>query len=281
MTREVLKLRLHRPCGSAVVVREEATVPTLVPALLRQLREGDRDARWRFRFCLDGSGGVEVWLHGLPSVIDRLEQAVRLTQVPEGRIDVLSRHRIEDQDPVPAIELNELLSAMSSDLALALSTRATPEESDGVRLAALNLRLVCELLPSEDRGGFLFLLWLLGSDGATAGERLLMATRADEAASTILGLSDPDTLDKDDRGDWCAYAQKLRFLVDEYRHRPGVLINYALFDHARLTHHRLGLSQTVEAVAARALRPAMARMPEVVPVSWAVPAEHLVTEGVG
>ncbi|WP_155375125.1 hypothetical protein [Catellatospora vulcania] len=158
------------------------------------------------------------------------------------------------------------LSAASHHLALDLLATGLPA-AEHLRAAATHLYLLADLLRADIRAAFLFTGWQRWSAGLTPAARVALGELAQQEAVHLLR----SVAQASGHTPWQRHGERLRTAATELRDEPQ--LPYLLFDHAQSTHERLGIDAATQAVAARALRTALATGAVVpVPVRQPLPA---------
>lgn len=257
MTREWFSFRLPRPTWSDHQEYPAQAISDVVPALVRHLRTADPEGRWHFRRHPAPPGEVlDVWFHTAPAVGDEL--AHRL-QVQAARHDwpaspVRSRAGSPATGPDRTSGLLADLSVLSSDLALDLLGDGDLGPVAQLDAATRHLRFLSGLMPDRDRPAFLFLCWQHWSRELTADQRVELVRQADQQAAELLH---PAAGTDRWQHRWDRYFDEFNALLQGEAGDPDLPVNYVLFDHAHLTHNRLGIMAGTEALAARAVRAAL------------------------
>lgn len=223
-------------------------------ALAGRLRTADRGARWAFQRLVDRDGPhLGLWLHSRPEVLRELRAAARRT-APD---DPITRQR---HTPVGTRYLGDVaartatdLSQLSSEFALDLLAAGGPDPA--VLFAVTHLAQLAELLPARDRAAFLFQCWLHRAAELSAETRheLMGLARAD--AGAVLDAVAGQRWRPGQPAIWSDYLGRLPGVASA----PGRLepAPYVIFDHAHLTHNRLGIDAADEALAAQVVRTAL------------------------
>jgi hypothetical protein len=261
MNRTWLRVRLLAPPETGSPARHPPSIAELAPALICGLRSMDAGAEWHFRRLAAPDSCLEMHFRSHPAAIAAVESSLR-------RHCAERRWRLSEQDGAAweqaagvsraEARLAGALSALSSDLALGLLAAGGPGAAGQVAVAALHLRLLTALVPPADRLAFLFQCWQDWGRSLSPRVRAELARTADEIApdmtTTMARLATAPRLGPL----WARYRRSL--LAHWESHGPGgdAPRAYVLFQHAHLTHDMLGISPQEAAVAARALRSAMA-----------------------
>lgn len=250
MTRDWSLYCLHRPApGAAAPAVWDASDRLL--AFARALRAADPRARWLFQRLDNGSRPyLGVWTDCDPAAGARTAAAHSAVAVDPAAVAVPERYlppaaRYPDG---PGREQAELLAMASSELIAEIPVPAA------LPVVVLHLRELVDLLPAADRPGFLFTCWQEWSSELEPRRRVELAMESDYQAK-LLGAAILDPALAGERGPaWARYLDTLRRVVDAADADPQTPLGYLLFDHAHLTHNRLGVSPDLEAMAARLLR---------------------------
>lgn len=263
MTRAWLSFRLLRPAGMNHDDHTARAISDVVPALVRHLRSADADGRWQFRHTGERDCDLEISFHSTPAVIEELEHRLRLQSSkhdwPVSLVPALRRPG--PRDGAAESSLAAQLSAASSDFALELLADGGLAPDDHLNAAALNLRFLSGLLPAADRASFLFHGWQHWSRSLTPAQRIELGEQAAKEAEHIMRTTEQSVTQAHWLDPWQRYFRALESILDSQSSAAGTPINYLLFEHAHLTHNRLGVPAGVEAVAARALRTALTAQP--------------------
>ncbi|MEU8236380.1 lantibiotic dehydratase C-terminal domain-containing protein [Actinoplanes sp. NPDC048967] len=263
-----VRLRPAPPSGG------EAHGMTGMPALIDHLRSADPDGRWAFQRLIDHSGPhVGVWLYSRAEVLHELGvRAGRLAPEPHpagpGQQTPLSARYLGDRAARTATDLSHL----SSEFALDLLAAGELREGEQLGLAVAHLAHLAQLVPARNRAAFLFQCWQFRAAELPGATRVALMTRARNEAGAVLATVTAQAMQPGHRAVWERYLDGLARLVAV----PGVLDAqaYVVFDHAHLTHNRLGIGSADEALAAQVVRTALldgldlpgARIPELQPV---------------
>ena len=256
MERDWLSFRLLRPAGFDHDDHTARAVADVVPALVRHMRSADAEGRWHLgRTGGEPHGCLEVSFHSTPAVIDELEHRLHAQSAkhdwPMSLIPTApagSRFRAGS-------DVAAHLAAASSDFALDLLASGLTER-DHLPAAVLHLRFVSDLLPAAERTAFLFHGWQLWSRPLSPDQRMDLVEQSGQLGH-LTGLLAPTQWRADWREPWARHLRVLSSIVDTHAAAVGGALTYLLFEHAHLTHNRLGIPVAVEAVAARALRTAL------------------------
>nr|QRV62340.1 Lantibiotic biosynthesis dehydratase [Verrucosispora sp.] len=214
------------------------------------LRAADPRARWLFQRLDNGSRPyLGVWTDCDPAAGSGAAAYAALAvdraaaEVPERYLPPIARY-----PDGPGRELAELLAMASSEL-----IAETPVPA-ALPVVVLHLRELVELLPAADRPGFLFTCWQEWSSELGPRRRVELAVESDYQAE-LLGTAILDPALAGERGPaWAGYLDTLRHVAGAAHTDPQTPLGYLLFDHAHLTHNRLGVTPDLEAMAARLLR---------------------------
>jgi hypothetical protein len=220
----------------------ELALTTVVAPIVRRLRAADPDSVWFFQ-RLDGLNGDQLglWCHTTAKARRTVETAARahtvrrdwpLTMDPDDSF--AGRHA--DIRAVPAAAG---LACAGSELALRL--RGAGDLSSAVR----HLRHVVALVPDADRRSFLFLCWQEWTQAMTSPQRLTLTA----AAATMTGPVEAAAADEP----WHRYRDALQVAVSAHDSAAAPM-NFLLFQHALLTHNRLGVPSDAAALAALLVR---------------------------
>ncbi|MEU6994423.1 lantibiotic dehydratase C-terminal domain-containing protein [Streptomyces sp. NPDC046465] len=263
MTRNWLFVRLLEPLtpreAAGSIQRSEESVPEIPPLvheIVDLLYAEDNEALWYFERLEDHYGPhLALWLRARPEVVQRIGQEIGRTSGTYQQSVVWDHYEpptAKYLDP-GTVELAAALASASSDLALGLR-RGEDFKGSGLGVAFLHLAQITELLAPKDRSAFLFQCWQHWTGGLSGRSRAELARRRGPAVETA-ALQAAD-LRWNGVACWERYGHTLRTLVAE--HSGPAPLGYLLFDHARLTHRRLGVGVADETLAAHALRSALA-----------------------
>ncbi len=268
MTRTQLSFRLLTQASMKHSDHANRAMTEVVPALVSHLRSADAEGHWHFRReggTLDAE--VEVCFHATPSVIDELEHQLRLQirqhdwpmHLPGPRHSSAAPGSSGAASQAPSVA--DRLSACSSDFALNVLANGGLAAAERLCAAAANLRFVTEIMPGAakpaERAAFLFLGWQQWSRELSPAKRLALGGQACEVAPAILSQAAETIADSRWNGLWQDYFAAVESILASGQ-SPGLPVRYVLFEHAHLTHNRLGIPAATEALAARALREALA-----------------------
>jgi hypothetical protein len=246
MTREWFSFRLPRPTWSDHQYPAQA-ISDVVPALVRHLRTVDPEGRWQFRRHPGPPGEeLDVWFHTSPTVGDELAHQLH---VQAARHD-WPASPVRSRPDAPATGLLADLSMLSSDLALDLLADGDLGRAAQLDATSRHLRFLTGLMPHCDRPAFLFLCWQQWSRELAPYERVELVRQAAEPLYRAAGT------DRCQHG-WDRYFDEFSAALQGDSADPDLPVKYVLFDHAHLTHHRLGIAAGTEALAARVLRAAL------------------------
>ncbi|GGT59529.1 lantibiotic dehydratase C-terminal domain-containing protein [Streptomyces purpureus] len=254
MTRNWLYCRLS---GQAWADQGAALTPRLPAAVAGALAPvlNGRAGHWFFHPLREASGtpGTELWLDADASITQDVLTALL---AEADRTGSRMFHRYEER----AAAFTDELSMRSSAFALAVAEAGGLPVADRLTLAVLHLRHVAALVPSADRAAFLFLCWQHWAAGIDPDQRLALGRRAtaDGAALLELATALPVSLVGGRRtaDTWRGYLRTLDTAVSDQEVSCELPGTYLLFEHAHLTHRRLGISREAEALAALVLRTA-------------------------
>ena len=269
MSRDWLSFRLPRLDGPFTDDHAARAMTDVVPALVRHLRAADSAGRWHFRRTDEGtSGELQISFLATPVVLGELEYRLRVHADRQGwpAVVVPPPARPGPGDPGTEPELGDHLSAISSDFAMELLGLGF-DPADQFRAAAFNLRFICGFLPEKQQLPFLFHGWQHWSRALTPAHRVELGERAAVESVHILRISAPDELRGHWREPWNRYFDAVTASVSTHAAAPNSALAYVLFEHAHLTHNRLGVAPSAEAAAARALRTALAGRHDSQPVT--------------
>lgn len=270
MTRTWSMLRLLRPAGPGRPSgRSRGDYPgdhtteavcSLLPGLVDLLRSADPGARWSFRRLDDRHGpNVGLWFHSRPEVLREVASRTRREAGRQGWSVTADRYRLETAKypSRAAAEQAADLATASSDFAVGLVCARAVTPRTQLATAVGHLREVVELVAGADRGSFLFSCWQSWTSGMRPDRRVELVRRADDQAGALLATAAEVSRPPRVAGHWRRYVDALHQAVGRDADGPdGAPRNYLLFDHAHLTHARLGIAVATEALAARVLRSA-------------------------
>ncbi|HEX5401275.1 MAG TPA: lantibiotic dehydratase C-terminal domain-containing protein [Pseudonocardiaceae bacterium] len=246
----------------------EQAISDLVPPLVDHLRAADPDGRWFFqRTPGKAERTLGICFHSTEPVLGELEHLVEVESAKHDwavgmlRAESAPMHDLDG----PCGEFARDLSAASSDFALDLLRNSDLGDSDEqLSTTVRHLGCLVGMTPETDRNSFLFSCWQQAASGLEPAQRIELSRQADEQAARIVRAA---TADADSRL-WDRYLHAVRGITAECRRREDLPTNYLLFDHAHLTHSRLGIPPATEALAARVTRTAL-RDPELA-TAWEV-----------
>ncbi|MFF4754508.1 lantibiotic dehydratase C-terminal domain-containing protein [Streptomyces sp. NPDC002514] len=262
MTRNWLFVRLLEHPASAPGA-ERALFPSLVSELVDQVRSADTDARWYFE-PLEGRPGphLGLWLFSRPGILQDARRDLDRAAAERGRSVVWDHYEppMSKYLDHATVDLAARLATASSDLTLGLlrarSACGPLESVSGISVPFLHLAQLTELLAPEEGVPFLFQCWQHWSNELPAQRRaelsVLRRPALERALRQLAGLR---WAGAEYAGHWERYALTVRSLVEGCTTTAPV--SYLLFDHAHLTHRRLGVDVADEALAAHALRTAL------------------------
>jgi hypothetical protein len=224
------------------VVGSERTPPWhAVAALVARLRAADSGALWSFqrdRSCIAVSWCASPELSAL--LTDELTVAVG--ELGWSVVGDTYEGPTAKYGSAGLLDTATVLADISSDLALACAQRCL---SDETVLAVAHLSRLIELVDESARAGLLFQCWEHWSRELEPRRRREVADLAVSRAPGIVR----DACSAFGRSvDWDGY---LSAVADAVAGQAGP---YLLFDHAHLTHQRLGIGVAAEAFAARVVR---------------------------
>jgi hypothetical protein len=122
-------------------------------------------------------------------------------------------------------------------------------------LAVAHVSRLAELVPAAERRSFLFACWQEWSAAMTPSQRVALGRAA------LRGLPDVGKTEEPLR----RHHHTLHEVIATHRDPSPVPRNYLLFQHARLTHNRLGVPPAEAALAALVARGALAGRDDVCP----------------
>ncbi|HEX2312664.1 MAG TPA: hypothetical protein VHJ17_02965 [Thermomonospora sp.] len=253
MHRHRLAVRLLRPAGLGRAEHVTRAFYDLVPSLVCHLRSADGHGEWHFgRPAPPDPATLDLWFRSRPAVIAELADRLRRRCAELGwPLESRDAPLLPAEAPLPTA-----LSVLSSDLALDLLATG-PHEDDRFGVAALHLRLLIELVPPAARPAFLFQCWQQWSRELPPATRVALGEEAEAAAVTVLDSTAEAALDHPYRGLWARYLRDLHAVWQAHGTGGEPPRPYELFEHARLTHDRLGVPAETAATAAKALRSAL------------------------
>lgn len=234
-----------------------AGVPSTLPDLVRDFQGTDADSRWFFRRVDHPSApALALWFGGGTRVLREIEERIQLQYAAAGR--PIEFTHLPQRAPHHAyacdIEFTDELSTASSDLAFEVMRGSgyTPDEQ--LALAILHIRHLIALVPERERRAFLFQCWQVWTEELTPDQRTELSEQAglEESAALFAVLAPPMPPPVADR--WYRYLVTLHRVTTGQWAAEGAPVNYHLFDHAHLTHGRLGIPAVTEALAARLVR---------------------------
>lgn len=234
-----------------------AGVPTALPDLVRGFRRADADSRWFFhRTDHPAAPGLALWFGGGTRVLRDMEERIQLEYAPSGRpieFEYLS-HKVAHHTHACDIEFTDDLSTASSDLALEVMQGSAYTPDEQLALAILHIRHLVALVPERERRAFLFQCWQAWTEELTPQQRTELSGQAEleESAALFAVMAPPMRPPVADR--WYRYLVTLHRVTTGQWATEGAPVNYHLFDHAHLTHGRLGIPAVTEALAARLVR---------------------------
>ncbi|MCJ1678331.1 hypothetical protein MTF65_13430 [Streptomyces sp. APSN-46.1] len=256
MSRDWLFVRIPNPLRNNQNEDHSSRVlSTAVADLAGHLRLADPEGNWQFRRPDRSAGSnLGLWFHSTHEVLEELERRLRAHTAAHNWPVITDRY-----DPPTAkyrtsqtIRLADRLATESSEFALRLLQDGGPRPEERLPLATLHLWHLCALMAPADRAAFLFHFWQFGTDDLGPAGRVQLAAEADGYAATL--LSSPPEVDGQV---WERYVPAVRSVIGG-RQDTGVPVNYLLYDHAQLTHDRLGIPTATAALGARALRGVLA-----------------------
>jgi hypothetical protein len=257
MTREWFSSRLPRPAWSEQQEYPAQAILDVVPALVRHLRTADPEGRWHFWRHPEPPGEVlDVWFHTTPAVGDELAYRLHVQVTRHG----WSADPVWNRASAPASGAHRTtglladLSVLSCDFALDLLGDGDLDSAAQLDAATRHLRFLSGLMPPADRPAFLFLCWQHWSRELTADQRVERGRQADQLAMELLHRA-AGTAPWQQR--WDRYFDEFCAVLQGDSGDPDQPVKYVLFDHAHLTHNRLGIAADTEALAARAVRTAL------------------------
>ncbi|MFW6695348.1 hypothetical protein [Streptomyces sp. MAR4 CNX-425] len=228
-------------------------VTDVLPALVSHLRSADGQGRWRLeRHPESAPVALEIRFESVPDVLGELEQRVQHAAARLGLSVEVSRTGADGSG------VSAALSELASELALKVLGGGPLDRAEQVSTAALHLRLLTELTPPGNRPAFLFLNWQHWSRTLGPALRVELHEQAEKLAPALLAGTVETARDHRHRPAWTEYGRALRTTVADHAAAGRPALAYELFDHAHHTHLRLGITVAAEAVAARALRSALA-----------------------
>lgn len=240
-------------CDPDVTVRRIALI--LRPVLDRLLGDPSH-CRWSFQRLPDVRVGTSVRLsfHAATPVLDALEAQ------SEQALDELGWQTSTDRElfraDVPADRVGMVFSTLSSELALALLVESALPAAAKRAFAVTHLLRLVTLVPEADRATFLFTCWRDSSARMSRAQRVVIAREADRWDSCPVREDVEFAWDHGRTGQWQRYLDAIGELAADAR-AAELPLNYLLFDHARLTHNRVGISPDNEGFAAWLLRSAL------------------------
>ncbi|WP_051966417.1 lantibiotic dehydratase C-terminal domain-containing protein [Kitasatospora mediocidica] len=250
-------LRLPKPLGTDTEDHVEQAISKVGPVLADRLRDRDPSVLWSFQRLADAPGSaLGLWFHSADPLRQELEAAVRAVAASHDW-PVAAEHGgrpADHHDSLPARRLAERLAALSSDFALDLLRDGRLDADRQFEMAVLHLGSLVSLVPARERASFLFTLWQHRSQAMAPAERVRVSEAARRQADVIPVLLDGRL----DSGVWAGYTRAVDAIVSDVPLGAAVPVNFLLFEHAQLTHDRLGLSLAAETLAANALRGALA-----------------------
>lgn len=255
MNRQWLFIRLPNPMRSHSEEHVSRVVSTMAADLVSHLRFADPAGHWQFRRP-DRATGSELTLsfHSTVDVLRELERRLRSDTAAYNWPMITDRYEppTDKYGTRQNLRVADQLATESSEFALTLLQGGELAAAEQRRLATLHLWHLSGLTAPGDRAAFLFHFWQFGTDRMDPAGRVQLASEADAYAT---GLIDRPL----DGGGapWERYVPAVRTVVEDPQ--EGVVpVNYLLYDHVQLTHDRLGIPERTGALAARALRAALA-----------------------
>ncbi len=237
-------------CDADVTVRRVALI--LRPVLDRLLAD-TAPCHWSFQRLHDARIGTSVRLsfHAATSVLDALEAE------GEEALDELGWQISTDREfvrsVVPAEHVGMMFSTLSSELALALFVDGTLPAAAKRAFAVTHLSQLATLVPEADRATFLFTCWRDSSARMSRAQRVVIAREADRWHACPVREDVEIAWEHGKSGEWQRYVDAIGNLAADAQDAE-LPLNYLLFDHARLTHNRVGISPDNEGFAAWLLR---------------------------
>ncbi|MCX5410019.1 hypothetical protein OHA37_40040 (plasmid) [Streptomyces sp. NBC_00335] len=255
MTRQWLFIRLPNPMRSRSEDHVSRVVSTTVADLVSRLRTADPGGHWQFTRPGPGTGAdLTLSFHSTGEVLRDLERRLRSLTAAYNRPMITDRYEppTGKYGTHQVIRVADQLATESSEFALTLLQDGELAASEQLRLATQHLWHLSALTAPGDRAAFLFHFWQFGTDRLEPAGRLELAAEADAyGADLIVRPLAGDVLL------WDRYVPAVRTVIEDPQ-EGGVPVNYLLYDHVQLTHDRLGIPVQTGALAARALRAALA-----------------------
>ncbi len=261
MERSWLFARLVSPAGRSAHDNAVEVLTTVVPALVEQLRRYDRQGSWFFERCDEAPRPyLDLGFHATQPVLGDLAG-----QLCGSGDRCPATVEVHDSYAVPDAAHGGPLAVAASELALTLFGAGEWYPDLELPVAVLHLRHLVELLPPNDRLGFLFLFWREQVRALSPAHRRELAAEADARAEkivlTALELAMPATF----AAAWQSYLGTVTAVAGPPGGAGLRSLGHLLFHHAEATHRRLGIPADVAGLAAMALRLSLAqeRCPEV------------------
>ena len=261
MTRKWLSCRLSGPEWADPGSGQGPGLPALVSDLVSDLRQADAGGSWLFRrLRTGGDPELGIWFHATPGTLRELAECARAESAPRAArltAEVSDEHHAAGRDSFRT-EAADALSIASSEFALDIIREGgfTPERQ--LSLAVLHLRRLVGLVPAGDRLAFLFLCWQHWTADLSAEERIGLGIQVSLGADAALEAAGEFRMSEAADRSWQTYHRAVHALAAEQAEDDSAPINYLLFEHAHLTHSRLGIPAAVEALAARLVRAELA-----------------------
>lgn len=224
---------------SSLVIRVPAPfrLSPVVSEIVVRLRSADPEAQWSFERT---GGGLALWLRSTDEVLARATR--RLPWAAEVAPYPPAAAHVTDQDVDCVIALSQL----SSDFAMSLLRAGELPDQTRRDVAVQHVAAVAGLLSVERKSPFLFHCWQHWSRNLTPFERVDLYATARETPPAGATFEDCPP-------EWSEYLATIREILGSRLDTA----TYLLFDHAHRTHHRLGIDERAEALAALVVRQAV------------------------
>lgn len=260
MERQWLFFRLLKPRWMAPAAHPADAAPVMLAEVVAHLGPADTGALWRFQRLTGASGPhVGFWVGADSCRLHEVERRLRAKSAEHNWPVAQARPAPETAKYRDAATLAtaERLASVSSDFALDLLGAGAVDGSDRADLALAHLLGLVALVPEAERAGFLFECWRQWTTDLPPDLRLrLGAGVADGGRDSAVHAAADRWPEVAARAGWQRYLTAVAAVLRQPR-AAGMPANFLLFDHAGLTHRRLGIDRVEAGGATSALRSAL------------------------
>jgi hypothetical protein len=231
-------------------------VVLIVGPIVHRLLADPACCHWSFQRLSDHQTGTSVRLsfHATSSVLDELEIECEQALNERGWDTASDRDRARSDTPSDRAAMT--FSTLSSELALALFAGGGLPGAAKRAFAVAHLLRMVTLVSVADRATFLFTCWQESSARMSREQRFVITREAKRWQDCPVKEHTELAWDRRQPDDWRRYLDSVEHLIVDAQHAE-LPVNYLLFDHARMTHNRVGIGPDNEGFAAWLLRSAL------------------------